>query len=434
MSATGARRNEDGFALFYALLVVLVVGGIIAVTMATAQSELRQSAFELDFEDTVHVAEAGLEVMLQDLAEDADTTSPVPGRAPGDDAHDWAMAAATEEDASGFTLPAIDVGEGEAVAIRPSATDTEFVYAVGFTPSRDAFVNGDGESHARVLRLKIGFTSTEVEGNHAVTVGGNMSISSSGYQITGSQGSMHVNGAADIKVNNTSKGISYSGSCSDLCDDDSGVTGPVEPKPIPDLTIEDPWGTGDATAIVAEDDWFDYCDGQWYQREDGDVAPCTGAPVATPDGWSSNLKFDGSSVGDPDAVYWIDDPSTVEISKVTGRMTVIARGDIHMGSSSNSGPMEARYPGLLLFSEGDMDLGGNAEASDGDGALVYVKGSLTLRGTMNSVGVSYMARDAEVLGSEYKGSGNGIVRYDGGAIADLGGNPTPLVLRWDEIR
>ena len=153
---TNAEHGQEGIALFYALLVVLVVGGIIAVTMAAATTELNQSAFELDFEDTVHVAEAGVESTLQQLPEDNDYTN-VAGPAAGADENAWAIAAATKQTGGTYDLPAIDTGEGDAVGIRPMGTNTEYVYGVGFTPSRDAFVNGVGDPYARVVRVQVGF-------------------------------------------------------------------------------------------------------------------------------------------------------------------------------------------------------------------------------------------------------------------------------------
>ena len=430
MGHHGTREGEAGIALFYALLVVLLVGGIVAVTLASAQTELRQSAFELDFEDTVHVAEAGVEAKLQQLPTDNGLTDPVPGPAPTDDEHDWAVATATATDGSGaYVLDAIDTGEGETVAIRPTGANSEFVYGVGFTPSREAFVNGDGEPYVRVVRVQVGFTSTVVPGLDAVQVDGSIKIDSNAYKITGTQGSLHANGVADISKDNTDEGITYSGSCV------SGSVGTceVEPKDIPLLEIEDPWGTDEAFTIAGEGDWYDYCGGSWYLRGATDTTPCSGTLVVG--GLSEWSGLSLSQATDLNRVYWIDDPGTVQISKVAGPATVIARGDIVIGPSANVPAMTPRYPGLWLFTESDLDVGGNAEgASDATPAIAYARGTLTLRGTMNTDGIAFIAKDAELIGSAYKGGGEGIVNYNGGAAADLGGDGTPLVLRWEELR
>lgn len=427
-AASHTESGEEGIALFYALVVALLVAGIIAVTLAAAQSELRQSAFELDFEDTVHIAEAGVEAKLQQLPADNDYTDPVPGPTPGQDEWDWAVAAATAQTAGSYDLPAIDTGEGETVGIRPTGTNTEFVYGVGFTPSRDAYVNGIGEPYARVVRVQVAFTSTVVPGEDAVKTDGSITIRSNAYEIRGTKGSLHSNGAIDISNDNTDEGITYSGSCNAAC----VGTGPIDPKPVPLLEIEDPWGTDDAIAVAAAGDWYDYCSGIWYQRGAGDLAPCTGTNVGALPEWSGLTLTQASNLN---RVYWIDDPGTVSISKVSGPGTVIARGDIDVGPSANVPAMTPRYPGLWLFTEGDLDIGGNADAaSAATPAIAYARGTLTLRGTMNTNGIAYIAKDANLLGSAYQGGGNGVIRYDGGAAADLGGDGTPLVLRWEEIR
>lgn len=444
----GRCSAEDGVAMFYALLVVLVVGGVVAVVMATSMGELRQSAAELDFEDSLHLAEAGLEITLQRLNEDSayatvgEDGALVLGPTSVEEPFDWAVEAATEPNASspsGYNLPAVDFGEGEAVAIRPSGTHANYAYGIGFHPSRDAYADGHPEAYTRVVRVQMGFSDTEVAGEFAVLAGVRISNTGGAYGVGGLNGSIHTNGELALTHDNVDGTISYTGDCTgSVCAGDPDVEGPVEEVTLPEKTIDDIWGTPDAEEIASDGDWFDYCDGTgrhtgvsgagWYQRGAGDDAPCSGTKLVSPsqpDGWSA-LNF--SSIKNPDAVYWIDSTSSVSVSHIDGPATVIAMGDIDFGPSGNDGGMSAKYPGLLLFSEGNVTVSGNNVASDPDGAIVYAGGDVDLLGTTDSVNIAYIAVGEVIV------HGTAQVSYNGDAVADLGGDSEPLVLEWDEIR
>lgn len=452
------RSAEDGVALFYALLVVLVVGGIAAVVFATAAGEIRQSAFELDFEDSLHLAEAGLEVVLQELEADSSFSTigadsdPVLGPLSTDDTFDWAFAAAMERNASDtdYNLPAVDFGEGEAVAIRPSGTDANYAYGIGFHPNRDTFLAGleaglESGGYVRVVRAQMGFTDTDVAGQFAVLAGTGIINNSNAYAVGGLNGSIHTNGTLDLSNDNVTGTISYSGDCAknSICEDDPDVELRSEVA-LPSRTIDDVWGTQPNPNPISEEiaqagDWFDYCDGTgrhnpaggpgWYQRGTNNPAPCTGTKLTgadtPPEGWSG-LNF--SAVTDPDRVYWVDSATGVSVSKINGAATVISKSDIAFGPSGNDGGMTPRYPGLLLFTEGDVTVSGNNQSSDPDGAIVYAGGDIKLANGSDSVNIAYIAVGDVFL------NGSASVSYDGDAVANLGGASKPLLLEWGEVR
>lgn len=452
LARSGAKQrwqDESGVTLVYALLVALVVGAVVAVTFAFAFGEQRQAAFELDFEDTIHTAEAGVETALQELADDSDWTAvdtggtAVSGPSVLQDRYDWAIAEATAQTGGVYDLPAIDTGEGETVAIRPADTDTEWVYGVGFTPTRDAFVNGTGESFARVVRTQVSFSPTTFNGEFAVLVGGNINITSNAYKISGNNGSLHSNGAINISKDNVDETISFSGSCtgSQCPDNNASVQGPVDPITIPSIFAIDVWETAEAQSIAGVGDWYDYCDGTgaytgasgtgWYQRDAADTQPCQGTSVGSPFGISGTSL---NNVSNPGAVFYFDTTAAVDVKKVSGEATIIALGDIDQGPSASSPALEPRYPGLLFVTEGNLDIGGNAETTGATPGLAYARGNLTLRGTANSTGIAYVARDAANIESQYLGGGNGEVNYNGGASTNLGGDGDPIVLRWEELQ
>ena len=441
-------HGEEGIALFYALLVAIVVAGIVTVVAVTSMGEVRQSAFELDFEDTLHVAEGGLEVALQELDGSSQYTTigadgtPVLGPGSSEDTFEWAVNAATATSStspSGYNLPAIGFGEGEAVAIRPEGRDANYVYGVGFTPSRDAYPEN---AYVRVVRSRVGFTDTEVDGEFAILAGQELAGGSGAYGVGGLNGSIHTNGTLSLKQDYVSGTISFSdpaGCTGDVCPpDDEHVIGPVPPASVPSSTIDDIWKRPAARQVAEEGTWYDYCDGTgrhtgnqgkgWYIRDaDNDDAPCTGQWLTgsvEPDGWNG---LDLKDVNDTGAVYWIDSTSEVTVTKASWRLSVMALGNIRFSTSANAPGMRARYPGLLMYSEGDVDVGGNATSVDPDGSIIYAGGDLTLRGTTSSVGISYVAQGTATV------SGTAQVSYDGNARADIGGDGDPLFLGWEEV-
>ena len=444
--------GEEGVALFYALLTALVVGGIVAVVAAGAIGQTRQSAFELDFEDSLHVAEGGLEVVLQRLdASSAYATVgedglPVLGPSSTDDPRVWAETVATEPNTtspSGYNLPAVDFGEGEAVSIRPTGRDADFAYGVGFVPSRDAFVAGQPNAYIRVLRMKVGFTDTEVAGSFAVLAGAELTTNSNTYGVLGLNGKIHTNGQLSISHDQVAGDgtITYSDTgpsgCTGVCPPDPGVVGPVEQELLPSATIDDLWARPDAQKLASEGAWFDYCSGAgrhvptggpgWYQRQPGDSSPCSGTKLASePTGWSG-LRLSNST--DPNAVYWLDVAfgTDLDVQKMAGRASVLTSGNINFNSSGNSTGLIAKYPGLIAFAEGNVDIGGNTTSVDPDGAIIYAGGDLRLRGTTDSSGISYLTQGvAEIIGGAR-------IAYDGNAVADIGGDGDPLVLEWEEL-
>jgi len=431
-------RSEDGVALFYALLVVLIVGGIIAVTFASALSENRQAGAELDFEDTVHVAEAGAEAFLQELTTDATANSGVAGpSASGMSEYDWALDVALAETGGTFDLPALDVGEGETVAVRPTGADAEFVYGVGFVPNREAWVAQAGRPYVRVVKMQLGFSQSVFEGDFALLAGGNLDLNGN-FKIFGDNGAAHTNGALRVNGNGTvDQGVTYSGSCSSGCSGSSNTTVSESPTPVPIPAVDpfDTWDTDDASEIAGQNEWYDYCSGVWYQRGENDVTPCSGTvlPGGAP-GWSGTSRSDTSTA--TGVYYFADASDDVNLGTSSGAITVIAAGDVDMGPTGNAAPLTPRYPGLLVLAGGDVRYSGNPSsvATVEDPAIVFANGSITFNGTINSVEIAWIARDELNSGTDYNGGGNNSITYNGGAAPDLGTDGFPIVIDWEEVR
>lgn len=430
---------EDGIALFYALLVALVVGGVVAVVFATAFTEQRQAAFELDFEDTIHIAEAGAEIYMGRLVDKNSQTSDVSGpAATGEEPGEWAIKEAIREDGAGaYVHEAVTLAEGETVAIRPSGEDAAFIYGVGFTPSRDAYVDGIGEPYVRVVRVQVAFAPNIFEPDHAMLTGGNLNLSGN-YKIHGSSGSVHTNGAISIdgSTGTADAGVSYSGSCNKGC---TQANGPVAQQEIQAISIEDFWHSDEAVTIVADGDWYDHCAGTWHQRTLADENPCEGQIVTSTDPniqpWTG-LNYNNPTV-DSDAVYYFAGDYDIDVKQPSGDLTFITGGDVDIGPSASSDPPNARYPGWYVVAEGDVTISGNASADPfetGDASIVWSNSTIDISGTVETNGVAFVAVDGANLGSSYSGGGGGGITYNGDAFGVLPGEKVPLVIQWDEVR
>lgn len=446
--------QEDGVALFYALLVVLIVGGIIVVTFAASLTEQRQSAFELDFEDTLHVAEAGAEMGLQEvLADGTITNASSPSAFTGTEA-EWAI-----EEASDPARTPFDVGEGEAVWLRPSSGSTEFVYGVGFVPSRDAYLAGTGETFVRVVRMEVGFTDPLTTGVYAFLANNIVNVSGGGSSaIYGSNGSIHTNGSFEPP---TSSGFEVEGTVSFHDCDAPACSSPgyAETNTIVSLnagTPEQVYATRTARDYVNDgDNWYDNCDGQWYVREVGsDAVPCNGDETllaGNPPGFTGSTQNSSGAAG----VYWFrnsapDQNVDVQMSADDAVMTIITDGDINLPGGNSSFNWQSAYDGLHAYAGVDVTWGNVNVNADGidcfdpDGlsptersiaagiapGIVYAGNNLNMSGNPTAVQISFIAQN-EI---RFSGGGDKCVVLETDGTGDLGGPGDPVVTQWDEVR
>lgn len=175
-----------------AVATVLLLGfSLILLTSVVALRSLIQSQnvhVDAEWELTLAVAEAGLDVGLAQVASDGTFTAggaaPYPFTDPESE-REWIVTAADARSAD-------DVGQvpgGEYVVIRPS--NSEAVYAVGFVPSRSA-----SDRRIRVVRGEIGLTSEVGSWNarYAVLSGGNLRFQGNPTVASGSAVGVHANG------------------------------------------------------------------------------------------------------------------------------------------------------------------------------------------------------------------------------------------------
>jgi hypothetical protein len=454
MGAFTQHRDESGIALIYALLVAIIVGGLVTVVVARSITEIDASDRELDYEDTFHVAETGAEVFAQGLQTAIDTDSGILGPAAGSDRdaqRAWAIAQAIAAPAADV----IDVGEGEAVGLRPVGVFNQFVYGVGFTPTRADFVAGTNQPSVRVLRYEVGEQEQNTAGNFAVLTEGPIKLTGN-VEVTGTLGAVHTNSASTVTGSNVEikRGLTYSdtsngSSGTPSCDTDVAPCAEfAAPQPIPTVAATNLWGTHDALAVPALQ-WFEFCDGTWRYRGSSPTA-CDGSLVTAPalnavtSRWNvKNPTMTLTGNGSLNAVYYIADPGGREV--VVGdlsdgdQFTVITTGTLEITSNKVTGgnakgetiQVSAKLPGFLIASDGDLKMNGNDSMTPDPAAFIATGGTLTFGGTPYSSGVAWVAADG--IG-ESKLNGTGDIVYNGGAVGDFGGDGKPILTAIDELR
>lgn len=231
-------QHERG-SLPFAMLAVIVVAGLIVVFVARAMTELRATATEQSFESAIHVAEAGLDGVIDAINRDTNHVT-------SDDlgvSHTYALTAASESEerewaiatalnSCDFSITQTD--EGETCAIRPVENDgadrdgdgntvddpLPWIFAVGFVP--------DAVEPVRTRVVKVVFDKGFFSPDKAILTSGPLEIGGN-LTLAGDAGSIHTNDALDLSGCDWSATgeVTYSGGVSgSSC---AGV--PTQPSP-----------------------------------------------------------------------------------------------------------------------------------------------------------------------------------------------------------
>ncbi|HVE76585.1 MAG TPA: hypothetical protein VND22_07460 [Actinomycetota bacterium] len=191
-------RNEDGMSMIMVIGMAGIFAVVLAVLTSTSINGLRQVRRERQSEQSLHVADSGIDHTLFKLTQNR--TATVDGHTPttwntGEQLPSSAFADVPSEKAWAVGLanaaPAsrvIKTAEGEWVVIKPkdaSGNPTSVIYSVGFVPTRA------NPARTRVVRSEYDFAGFSPSA--AVLTDGSLEISGS-LDITGANGSAHANG------------------------------------------------------------------------------------------------------------------------------------------------------------------------------------------------------------------------------------------------
>lgn len=481
-------RDESGVALVFALLAVIIVGGMAGVMLVRAAGQTTATRSERVHEQALHLAEAGVDEVIEKLNTDEEYVTtydddgdpatpgvehvvdfPTDGTASQETERTWAVATATT------SCDRATLDEGEVCAIRPldaAGTPLDWLFGVSFTT--------DGNNDPRTRVIKMQFDEGVLVPTRAILTEGDLTLGGN-LTIGGSNGTVHTNG--DVTVNGgsvtttgpvTSTGT-FTGGCSS-CGEGSGQVD--DPETIVPISAEAAYYEN---VTEFEDDWYDLCsDG--HIRRPGSAGPCTGPSVydatvagaaARYNGWAwstgpggalwSAGGGSGSNVSNAivDGIYYIHNANG-EISGNVGDevvLTVMVDAEgvnrpnypghdstcdpaIDGGTSGGSftvrgvggGDFESKIPGLLFLTDRDFVTTGNMVGTTLNG-FIGAHEQIGIGGTPNVVG-AVMAEDACPSSNnspidENSVSGNFTLTYDG-----LGGVPLSSVIRitaWNEL-
>lgn len=208
MSPTDRLHREDGVALVFALLAVVVLAGLAVLFVARAVTESRATGKEQRFETAIHVSEAGVDDVIERLNEKFtyvtrpdgtywDSSDPAsigtaheftPDLNAAESAqHAWAVNVAR----TSCTTSTVPTGVGEACGIRPhkGGSALPFVFGVSFVPNRADPVS------TRVVKVQI--AEGRFSPSKAIVTNG--PITEFKITICGDRRDVHSNSTIDVK-------------------------------------------------------------------------------------------------------------------------------------------------------------------------------------------------------------------------------------------
>jgi hypothetical protein len=233
------RADERGVAIATVALLGFAVVMITTVMTLRGTRQLRNTSSDAQWEQSLHVAEAGLDDIIVKVEADQtfSTGEFVPGFDDGDAERAWAIAIADGLDSADL----LSTPEGEYATIVP--LNEQSIYSVGFAPNRESV-----ERRVRVVRISY----TRVPGvvpwkaERAFLTGGNLYVTGNPTAFE-ARSNVHANGHATISGSPTlqdacfsaAAGATISGNLNDhaACPDPGGQ----EAVFIPDIEPRDFW-------------------------------------------------------------------------------------------------------------------------------------------------------------------------------------------------
>ncbi len=350
-----ARVRQRGTGLILVLGLGLLVMGMATLAHSMFRSALNTSSRHLAHEQSLHLAEQGVDETVAVLGSDPgfDTDATFGTMPAGDLTPDaekaWVTAALAA--APGAAVKAAP--GGEVLTIKPSGRNV--IYSAGYVPSRAA------PRRTRVVKAEYLPQST-YRPSHALMAGGTLSVSGNPL-VNGLGGSVHTNGVLTISGNPSIAGdLTSSGAMSQSGNITVGGT-KASGVPALDIPAIDPrtvWSRHAGSSLYAGH-WWDLCPDASVRLPDG-AAPCAGTVVAANAtstafrGWKlsgSQWSVSGSD-GSFHGVYYAHRRS-IKVSGNPGfagspwRVTLIAEAE-QTGTGAG---------GCRILAHGDVDISGN---------------------------------------------------------------------------
>jgi hypothetical protein len=453
-----AAEDDRGMAAVTVLILGLSLVLLASVVAFRSMVQSRSIYMDAAWEESLAVAEAGLDDGLDKVRADENYTTgeSITGFADTAAEREWVIAAADlRSEADVEAVPG-----GEYVVIRPA--NSEVVYSVGYVPSRDS-----DERRVRVVSGEIGLASQVAswQARYAVLSGGDLSFGGNPTVLSGSTVGVHANGHLYIGGSSfiegcvgASGGATINGSYSQA--PGCAPPGSQAPVSVPIIDVLALWPFSQ----------YDMCPdgrvraGPAHPTMGNTVvsSPCSGATLQTDAGTTPYRSWKWVGCCDPklgarwtyendlpyDGVYYFHQAS-VDIASNPGaagapwQVTILVAGqgacpNTIGGDLSISGdPTMVPYPetsNLLLAVGRDLEISGNPDIS----GLIGVHEQLKVNGNATAVEAAFVTEsicdstEDNIHQSEW--SGNPSVQNSGPVASPFRGNDdVPIVVGWREL-
>ena len=477
-------RDTAGFAMPMTLIVTLIVGAVSALLAGLVIRSDAQTGDANRWEAAMHTAEAGGDLLLDQLNDDwsytsvadADPTSvtlPAGGFESDDAERDWALERFDELVESNSDL-VVRSTDGTGLAFRPEHDDGE--------PADHIYAVGRSDHHDDERIVKMGVSRASLEPDHAILAGCSegqeLSIQGTGggddiIDLTDDENSdVHANCDLDLSGGNLSiQGDITAVGAIDGDADGGDQTEGSDPIPVPDISAR---GYYDRSADY-EDNWFDLCPDGTIREPDAGMTPCEGSIITTVSnndtdrGWRWSQNQDEWSLEDTgdsytEGVYYVYQASaeidTEADSSAVGSVLVEADEDErddtgHIEMVGNSGLL-GFMSDIVMIADGNIEFSGtsgsgsevppgaqgcsdiDSEDSEGTSGLVAANGFVDVDGNVSVCGSIMSAGDDDFYGKgPHNGgagsiSGNARLFYDPDLDASLTGNVQ--IVDWNELQ
>jgi hypothetical protein len=358
-------RSEKGVALIIVLLLLAVMAGLTTGLTLNGQTEIAMSTNEGYYAGARAAAEAGMNRAIEQITNPANNTInllanptiPAIGNGPFNlnAEYSYSFVILDDDDPSLYTDP-LDAGQlgrmGENGDPAVNLNTRMILRCIGTGP------RGTTVTLSRILSstpLPALPTINNVLTNPAILVNGHLDIGGN-TKVLGTQGNVHANGnitgggSVDISGDLTATGTVPSG-----ITPDGLKAGGVPPITVPEIKASD---------FKSLADWILPAAGGLPRRA-SDNAVCGSKSLACPSGWSFSGGTWSASGSMPDsATYYVEGNAEIHGTGKSSftQISVIAEGSLKITGNGKFKPENGA--GIQFVTNGDFELGGNADADD----------------------------------------------------------------------
>jgi hypothetical protein len=431
----GMVRDERGAALAMILLIGSVLVVLTGVIVTRGVRQVGNTAGDADWEQSLNVAEAGMEYAINALNGDGGFTTgeTVPAFADRSEERDWAITEAIDH-------AVVATPEGEFAIVVPANEDV--IFSIGYTPSRDA-VN----VRTRVVRRE--YEIVRYVAVNGFLIGGDADIAANTLidDPAGEDAHVHANGSLDLGNNVTVDGCATSSETVIPAEGDCPES-PVAPALIPTIRVRPYYQF--ATYALCPDGTVRGGPAHASKADPTPATPCDPGDTVIN---GMNLKYTANKKTWAQKTQYLDTPGIYYVYQ--------GNWDGKIGKSGDRGEVmllaEAGSHSCTMPSGGDVWLSGGSDFEYHSSVAQYetaiiAEGDLVYRGSATVIGAVIAREQVDYAGSpdswgpvlasdecHTPGSPVSVSETQGGAVIKFGGQLETLFVsgvlpvNWDEL-